>query len=183
MLDLQNKRFVIFGLQGSGKTVLAKYICRGFTKHFIYDTMHEYQGFNRYIPKFQGTAQAQRELNTVINQVIIPNKPHIFVIDEANRYCPPKPAPLPEAVSKLNDWQRHYGIAFGCIARRPTQLHSDLTELAHYMFIFCLKGKNDQFYLNSIVSGLGDAVAGLQGHDFVMVDEHRNYQVMNAVRG
>lgn len=174
--DLTNKRFVIFGLQGSGKTILAKHILSQEPAHFVFDTLHEYKGFNRYLP-LQRDTRGIPELETLIEIAIIRSKAvRLFIIDEANRFCPSK-IPLPQAVLNLNDFQRHYGIAFGAIARRPVQLFTDLTELAHYMFIFNLKGKNDCAYLDAIVLGLGDAVSQLQSYHFVVVSPGRSYEV------
>lgn len=174
--DLTNKRFVILGLQGSGKS----YFARGLLQHeqasLVYDVLREYTGFNRYIVKYrQHGKEGLDELNLLVSKVVIGSKRiKLFVIDEANRYCPPKPHPLPDSILELNDWQRHYGISFGVIARRPTQLHSDLVELAHYMFIFQLKGRNDLAYLDSIAGGLGDQVLALPQYQFVVV--HPNHE-------
>jgi len=180
-MNLEGKRFVIFGLQGSGKTVLAKHILRQYPKHLVYDTLNEYHNFNRYIPSHrQYSAEAIAEINTVIKKLVIPRRPSIFVIDEANRFCPNR-RPLPEQISKLNDFNRHYGIGFGVIARRPAQLHTDLTELAHYIFVFKLKGLNDIKYLNGLVYGLGDAVMNLEPYHFALVDENREVKICSPI--
>ncbi|MBA7581104.1 hypothetical protein ES708_23004 [subsurface metagenome] len=105
----------------------------------------------------------------------------LIVIDEANRFCPPKPAPLPQTVADLNDWRAHYGITAGYISRRPVQLNQDLTELSHYLFIFSLQGKNDIGYLNDLSAGLGDAVSQLSPYYYMVVDPLRHYQVYSPV--
>jgi hypothetical protein len=175
--NLINKRFVILGLQGTGKTYLAKHLLQHEQASIVYDVLHEYQGFNRYIVKYrQHGKEGLDELNLFVARVIIDSKRiKLFILDEANRYCPPKPVPLPDRILELNDWQRHYGISFGVIARRPTQLHSDLTELAHYMFIFQLKGVRDLNYLDSLVKGLGEKVLALPQYHFVIV--HPNHEI------
>jgi len=175
--DLTNKRFVILGLQGTGKSYLARHLLQHEQASIAYDVLHEYQGLNRYIVKYRQHGQeGVDELNLFVSKVVVGSKRiKLFVLDEANRYCPPKPHPLPDAILELNDWQRHYGISFGCIARRPTQLHSDLVELAHYMFIFQLKGRNDVAYLDTIATGLGQQVLQLPQYHFVVV--HPNHEV------
>jgi len=181
--DLSNKGFAIFGLRGSGKTYLSRYILHRHPAHMVYDTLHEYQGFNRYIVKYrQFENAAVNELNQFINQIVINSrKIRMFIIDEANRYCPPKPARLPDGVLQLNDWQRHMNVGFGCIARRPSQLHQDITELASYIFVFNLAGKNDQAYLNELADGLGDAALTLTDHKFIIVDQNRKYAVHDPI--
>lgn len=183
--NLQKRRFVILGLQQTGKSYLAKYILKQEPRHLIYDVLHEHQGFNRYlVDERQYSPEAVTELNLLIKQVILVNKPsklRLFIIDEANRYCPPKPKPLPEQVRELNDFSAHYDLAFGTIARRPTQLHNDLVELAHYLFVFQLSGKNDFTYLEALSKGLGEAVKGLKPHYFVIINPNRSYQVHEPI--
>jgi len=166
MIELTNKRFCIFGLQGSGKTTLAKYILRQFgDSGWVIDVLDEYAGFNRYVMQDRDYSGID-ELNAAIYFILNKYKPKLLIIDEANRYCKPK-RPLPEAVGHLNDFHRHYDLAIGFISRRPAQLHTDLVELAHYLFIFRLVGKNDRFYLESLKEGLSDAVLQLPQYSFV----------------
>jgi DNA helicase HerA-like ATPase len=103
-------------------------------------------------------------------------------LDEANRFCPAKPAPLPPQIADFNDQCRHYGIAGGYVARRPSQLNQDLTELADYLFIFRLTGKNDLKYLSDLVSGLDDAVRSLRDHEFVKVNPDKSYVICEPVK-
>lgn len=182
MIDITGKRFVILGLQGSGKTELAKLILSKTENHIVYDVLQEYDGFQRYIPTDRNSRD---ELSATVQKLILPRvKPDLFIIDEANRYLLPKPTPLPAGIDELNDWSRHmgkYGLSWGCIARRPTQLHTDIVELAHYLFIFVLKGKNDQQYLDSILPGLGSQVASLPDYHFVIVDAGRKLVIHSPI--
>lgn len=181
---MKGKRFAVLGLQGSGKTVLVKHILKGEPAHLIYDPLHEYTGgsFNRYLATHrQHSDEAIAEINLVINRVVMgTGKVRLLVIDEANRYCPSM-KPLPAAVLDLNDFNRHYNIAFGIVARRPVQLHTDLIELAHYLFLFTLKGKNDTAYLDSLAPDLGDAVASLPQYHFIILDSARSYSVHSPI--
>lgn len=183
MLDLESKAFCIFGLPDSGKSTLAHYILNQYgSAAFVYDTLHEYPGdpFDSYTP--QGRYDSH-ELEKVIRAIITGGKYSLIVIDEANRFCPPKPVPLPQAVADLNDWRAHYGLAVGYISRRPVQLNTDLTELAHYLFIFSLQGKNDIQYLNDLSASLGDAVSRLSPYHFIAVDPLRHYQEYPPIPG
>lgn len=177
--NITDKRFVILGLQGTGKTYLAKYLLGQMPASIVYDVMHEYQGYNRYIVKYrQYGDEAIDEINLLVSKVVIGSKKiKLFILDEANRFCPPKPHPLPNSILELNDWQRHYGISFGGVCRRPTQLHTDLIELAHYLFIFQLKGKNDLIYLDAMAAGLGDKILALPEYHFVIVHPNHDYEV------
>lgn len=175
MIDITNKRFCILGLQGSGKTELAKHLLRGSSNHLVYDPLQEYDGFRRYVPDDRNSID---ELTLCIQKLVVAKlKPDLFLLDEANRYCPPKPHPLPMGIAELNDWSRHMSLSWGCICRRPVQLHSDLMELAHYLFIFVLKGKNDGMYLDSILPHLSDTVASLPDYHFAVVAENRSVSI------
>lgn len=179
MIDITNKRFVILGLQGSGKTVLAKYMLSKCSRHLVYDTLREYKGFIRYTPTDRNSkSELERMIKTLVFKKV---KPQLFIIDEANRFIEPKPTALPQGVNELNDWSRHIGISWGCICRRPTQLHTDMMELAHYLFIFCLRGKNDTAYLDSILPNLGDTVSNLKQYEFAIVTENRSVYVHQPI--
>jgi hypothetical protein len=188
MVDLSNKRFVILGLQGSGKTTQAKHILKSVKNHIVYDVHHEYTGFNRYLVQYRQVRKpgdnkdpAIAELNSFVSQcVLLPGQIRLFVLDEANRYCPNK-YPLPSSILTLNDDNRHERIAFGVVARRAAQLHTDLVELAHYLFVYRLTGKNDYKYLEDIAEGLGDAVRALKDYHYVQVNPDRSFQVMPPV--
>ena len=176
--DIRCKRFCIFGLQQSGKSYLARRILASEPAHFVYDPLHEHVGCNRYLARYrQYIPEAIAELDLLVRRVVIGSgKVRLFVVDEANRYCPNR-RPLPDSIGELNDFQAHYDIGFGVIARRPVQLHTDLVELAHYLFVFSLRGKNDLAYLDCLAAGLADAVAGLEKYHFVVVDPQRRFTV------
>ena len=181
MLDLENKAFCILGLPNSGKSTLACYLLNQFgSQAFIYDTLSEYpdQPFDSYVPKDR-TSSA--ELEKVLR--VAWHKYKLIVIDEANRFCPPKPSPLPWAVQDLNDWRAHMGVSIGYIARRPVQLNTDLIELCDYVFLFRLRGKNDCQYLNDLRAGLGDAVAELGLYHFIVLDSAREFKVFQPIPG
>lgn len=180
-LDLKNKSFCIFGLPDSGKSTLANYILSKFDNTaFVYDTLREYpsEPFDSYEPK--GTYDTE-ELEKVVRSVMSSRHYLLFLLDEANRFCPSKPKPLPQAVADLNDFRAHYGLACGFIARLPVQLNQDLTELAHYLFIFRLPGSIATDYLNNMSRGLGDTVTELPDYHFVTVYPDRHYEVYNPV--
>lgn len=180
MIDLTNKRFTILGLQGSGKTELAKSFLRTTPDHRVYDPLGtdpkhiDYVGFKRIIPDNRNSVA---ELDYTVREIIIPTRPKLFVVDEANRYIAPKPTPLPPAIADLNDLSRHWGISWGLIARRPTQFHTDVIELCHYLFAFQLPGRNDRRFFDNIVPGLGHIIATLPQYHFVVIENLSTYHI------
>jgi len=167
MIDLTNKRAAIFGLPGSGKSVLTKSILASTPSHLVYDPMDEHAGYHRYLPNDRNSVT---ELSNVIEKHVIKHKPKLFVIDEANRYIKVKPNPLPPGVSDLNDLSRHWGIAWVSVTRRPSQFHTDIVELCHYLAFFSLTGKNDYRYMEDLHQGLGDIVRALPKYHFAILE-------------
>ncbi|MAF36578.1 hypothetical protein CL622_05680 [archaeon] len=184
MLKLTRKTWAAFGYKGGGKSTLSQFIGAEYgDKCLYYDTLHEVPpevGFHVFQPK---NRQNVGELLSVIRLIQANKRYRMLIIDEANRYAKPKPNPLPQAIADMNDWARHpqYNLSVGYVARRPTQLNTDLTEIADYLFIFQLGGKNDIKYLNDLRSGLGDVVQNLPPFHFVVVDQSRNWEVMRPV--
>lgn len=181
--DLADKRAVILGLQGSGKSKMAEFIMTRIKDHIIYDVHHEHQGFNRYLVENKNVRKpgdnkdpAIAELNEFVEGIILgKHLVRLFVLDEANRYCRNN-YPLPSSILTLNDDNRHDKIAFVSVARRAVQLSTDLVELAHYLFIFRLPGKNDRQYLEGLAEGLGDAVRKLPEFHYIEVGPNRDYR-------
>jgi hypothetical protein len=188
MIDLKGKIWVDFGLRESGKSTFADHVLTTFGKQGLYyDTVHESpenSNYDIYQPKNRYSISELETVIKAITPVKINDLPkyRMFVIDESNRFCPSKPSPLPQRVADLNDQCRHYLMSVGFVARRPCQLNQDLTELADYIFLFHLTGKNDLSYLDSLKQGLGDAVETLTNHQFIVLYPDRHYELMEAIK-
>ena len=184
--DLKGKAITVIGLKGSGKSVWVQYLLDSVKKHLIVDPMLEYQGFRRYIPKFRSFSDAATmELDMVADELVVPQKGNkakvdLFAVDEANRYCPAR-HPLSPVIMDINDFQRHWDLTTVWVARRPTQLNTDLVELSNWIIVFNLAGKNDHQYLNDLSDGLGDAVLELPKYHYMFVNESRQYEQMTPV--
>lgn len=187
-MKLTGVTFCIFGLRKTGKSTFANSVLNTFGELALYyDTLYEApedSPFDIYQPKDRySVAEVCSVIRAIIPESInaLP-KYRMLVIDEANRFFPPKPAPLPKEAADLNDQCRHYLMSAGFIARRPTQLNQDLTELADYLFIYRLTGKNDIQYLNNTATGLGDAVQQLKQHEFVLVNPDKTFEICNPIK-
>ena len=168
MIDMTNKRAAIFGLPGSGKSKLVEHIASSTSRHLIYDPMNEHPKFHRFVPSDRNSTA---ELSEFINKGVLAWRPKLFILEEANRHVRPKPTPLPPGLDDLNDYSRHWDIAWLAVARRMSQFHSDIVELCHYLFIFRLPGKNDYTYMESLHQGLGDTVRALPQYHFAILED------------
>jgi DNA helicase HerA-like ATPase len=188
MIDLTGKSFAILGLKGTGKSTQADSILNLYGKSALYyDTLWESPENAPYVAYTPTDKYSVAELEALIEKITPKKEGDIpvfraVIIDEANRFCPPKPKPLPPKIANLNDIGRHYLMAVGYIARRPVQLNQDLIELCDYLFIYRLTGKNDLQYLNNTVTGLGDVVAALGKYEFVLVNPDKSYAVCNPIK-
>lgn len=179
MIDVVNKRILILGPPGLGKTNLARYFLSLQPNHIVYDPLAEdYEGFDRYVPEDKYSRQ---EFERCVMDIVIPQNPKLFIVDEGNRYIESM-KPLPEGIRELNDWGRHMGTTWGVIARRPVQLHVDLHEMAQLYFIFRMVGKNDKLWLDGRAAGLGSVVSRLETHQFVVLHNTGDWFIHDPVK-
>jgi len=177
-MDLTDKGWCIFGPRGSGKSWLLKSILDSTPDHIVYDPLGDHEGYRRYLPEDRNSVA---ELSDLVQAVVIPTKPALFAVDEANKYILPKPHPLPAGIDDLMDFGRHFGISVGFVARRPVQFHTDLVELSDVIFLFSLTGKNDYQYMEDLHRGLGDVVRNLEKYHFASLRAGREITIHNPV--
>ena len=193
-------RLVILGLQGSGKTHLAKesIIPHYGGKYIIFDPNGEYKGFTRYVPKFTGdTGALQEELKLFIRRFVLPNcqtledieagkkekvkRLRAVIFDEADLIAPSR-ANIPAALRDLAVRSRHLRVDLIFIARRPTDLSAYLMDTADYMAVFKQVGYNALKTMKAVKLDSDDAIKGLDfaRHEFLLFDLEREYQKMTA---
>jgi len=188
-------RKTIVGLQGSGKTELAKKMIKQKTafnkKVLVVDILNEYNNkalgkIDIYIP--DNSVNPVAEVNQLItNYILNPyfetgKQPYsLIVFDEASRYFQNK-IPLPQSMGYINDMARHLNLDVITIARRFTQLNTDLVELSHNLYIFNQTGINDIKRLNELSMGLGDTVLNLPRYHYIEVDQWRKYNIKPPIK-
>lgn len=178
-LDLKEKRVCILGLQGSGKSYLAKYIIMRTKRVFVIDPLNEYQIVDRYKNRNR-LVLTETTIPEIVMDTIENDKMDLLVIDEISRFAPTRR----QENKRLRDFAdacRHHGTTFMAIARRPAQVYVDYVELAHYLFIFRLRGKNDSHWMDNQAEGLTEAVHALKRFEFVCLNPDRSFQVFPPV--
>lgn len=184
-IKLERKTWCAFGYKETGKSSLVKTIAQVFGSECLYyDSQHEVPkdaGFHAYKPDDKHSVE---ELLSIAAALTMNKRYRMFIIDEADRFFPPKPKPLPKLIKDMNDSCRHpqFNMSIGYVARRPCSINTDLVEIADYIFCFNLGGKNDIKYLNDLATGLGDTVRNLEKYHFVVVPNIRkNYAVHRPI--
>ena len=180
-LDLTGKRICVVGLQGSGKSYLTKYLLERYKRVFVIDPMDEYQIIDK----------DKNRVRVVLKEEVIPDivfdtieNTHLdmLIVDELSRFAPSRRS-INSRLKNFADVCRHppTPTTFVGIARRPGQVFTDYVELAHYIFIFRLRGRNDSIWLANQAIDLPTTVHGLKQYEFVCLDPDRSFKVMPPV--
>lgn len=190
MPELKGKQVSVFGLKNSGKTNFVKWVLSRNPSHIAFDPMDEYKdkwGFNQYIPSSRRGKEAKKELGLFVDQLVKPNKSKLdfIVVDECNRFHS-KGGELKGAMGELVDvGSSHWNIGTIFVARKVTQVHTDVRGLSDYWFIFNLTDSNNVKLLNDqVADGLGDAVKDLEPDSYeciVVPPDRENYYKMSKV--
>jgi len=106
--------------------------------------------------------EAHRQLGIFLDEVVKDNNEKLdtVVIDEINRYHA-KRGNLSGALGELVDLGRHLDLTLFYVARRWTQVNTDLRGLVDEIIAFRLENQLDRKHLNREKEGWGDAVGGL----------------------
>ena len=142
MIDVQNKKLCIFGIQCSGKTELAKHIIRHFQKPMIYEVNPDMRNTNAYI--YRPTSLTLDELDEFclkVKKLAKLGKINLFVLDEADMFFRSNFDLMP----KMNDLiinHRHYNLSLLFVSRRPQDIPSKIIESSHHIFVFSIDGVN-----------------------------------------
>jgi len=92
-LALERKTFCLFGLRGSGKSTMANHIAESYgSAALVYDTLNEAPAAAKYHTYAPANRNDAGELSAVIGMIKDSRQYRAFLIDEANRFCPSKPA-------------------------------------------------------------------------------------------
>ena len=189
-VSFAGQQIVVMGHRGAGKSTWIQYVLNQTPGHFIVDMNREHEGYNRYLPEYRRGDEAKAEVDGVTSRIATDNdparRPSMLVYEEANRYIPNRGS-IPEAVGEVVDLGRHYetdvgdGIAVMYVTRRPSQLDTDVIELADYLVVYRVRGKNDKKRLNSEASGLGDKASQLGEYEYLLVRPDRSIVHMSPV--
>lgn len=188
-LRLRDSIITVFGPPGSGKTNFMKWLLRQpqYRRHIVFDPMKEYDSgeYNVYRPsgrRYDDGGNA--ELNDLIDDMVISAeeavRPRFVVVDEANRTIPNRKDPGP-AVADLIDFNRHFATSLVAVARRPSQLNTDLENLSNHIFVFGGRGKNDYRSYSDTHRDLPQALEEKEQYQPVYVSSEGDLRIFDSV--
>jgi hypothetical protein len=188
-------RVTFLGIQGSGKTFLVKEkIIPMFSPFYlVIDPNGEYEGFNRYIPKYGDNPELyKQEIELLIRKVIIPSCDtledqkargkrkvralRLLVIEEADLLAPSQKLINP-MVRRLVVVSRHLDLCIAFIARRPTDLNAYIMDTSDFLITFKQTGANAKKILRNICEGADTAIGEIdfKKHEFLFFNRDREY--------
>lgn len=167
MAILDNLVLAVFGRKGSGKSHLTKQIIQEFDRVVAIDSLAEYgpdDGF-RVVSGKRACAEALVKASKLTRfklslrcddhqdllqllEVVYEMPGTLVVVDEASFYCSPTKLPVP--MSKLIRMGRHKRISQIYVARRPSEVHRDVTAQADVTVTFVQHEPRDILYLRGV---------------------------------
>jgi len=188
-------RVTIIGLQGSGKTYLAKKVFLDKEKqHLVIDPNDEYTEYTRYVPKYTDDYEKlSEEIKVAIRKLVLPNtwsieqleksgkekkdRLKLLVIDEADLMLPARHN-INAAIRNLIVKSRHLRLDIVFISRRPTDLNAYVMDVSDYLVVFKQVGYNALRTLRALKLDSDKAIKELdyEKHEFLLFDRERNYR-------
>jgi hypothetical protein len=152
-------RFVVIGLQDSGKTRLVKAL-------FGDARVRSIDPFGTFGPPCASAQDALKVLSSV-------EEGETLIVDEWTRYG--DDVEFTTAFQKFWDEHKHYGVDIVIMARKATQFPPALPDTASHLLVFASPGANDKSYLEAIARGLGDEAQRLAPYECILVDSQRRF--------
>ena len=165
MLELNNHKSCIFGIQGSGKTVLAKHLLKGFRKPIVYRVNSDFDNENVYLYK---PVDIFKELES-FTKWFISSEHDLLILDEADMFFRSN-AHIGINFNDLAINHRHYGKTLILISRRPQDIPTKIVESCRYQFWFKVgDGSNVHRKIKEISQELYDLMQQISFQDYKFI--------------
>jgi hypothetical protein len=179
--DRRDKRWVVVGKQGTGKTIFVKSLVHKYLSAkvgvLIIDPLSEYEIEKATIFRPENHSAPQAEVELALKMLVVnpfiekqPKQYGFIVFEECTRYFPNR-QPLPAYFGYLNDYARHVPVGMCFVGRRFSQMHTDISELAHVHIIYRQDGVNDLQRCDEMKKGLSERVENLKEYHYIELNE------------
>jgi hypothetical protein len=166
--ELKNTKILIFGLNGTGKTYLAKYLSRFFKSFVITLNPKEWIDEDVVIAECKTIDDYEFWLNQYRNKFC--SKLDCVIIDDFDVFFQSHLQSLP-VFSELMFRNRHIGkgITIIAITRRIQNIPTRYYEIFEHLVGFTIESTNVIQKLNEIYDGLGDMIKALPYKSYIFV--------------
>jgi len=160
---MQNTVTVVIGRKGSGKSTIVREIVADYPRVMVLDSLAEYDDCDvveeddcpEALLKASGQSKFRiacrclgLEDNLDLMRIAYEMPPKtLIVIEEASLYA--SPTHLPDEMAALIRYGRHRELDLVFVARRPSELHRDVTANADVLVTFQTQEPRDIMYLRS----------------------------------
>jgi len=167
-LNLKNKKMLIAGIQGSGKTYLAKWISRNFKTAVYTPHINEWNEESVVIYKSLDFVREAHIFFQLLKNWAKTGKIELGIIDEADMIFRGHFDVLPKIMRDVVINHRHYNLALIFITRRPQDLPTRLWSICENLALFQIESPQAIRLYNNIYMDMGEMVRELSEHYFIL---------------
>lgn len=149
-MNLKEMKIFVGGIQGSGKTELAKYLATNFKKAIVF-TPHsdDWKKEKVFIYEAKNPRGDLPEFCNAVKIMAKEKKIQLVIFDDADLLFQSN-MDIPLSLRDLHINHRHYNLALMFVSRRPQDIPTPIIESSHYSFILKCEGDNIRKKFNEI---------------------------------
>lgn len=154
-INLKDAKTTVLGIQGSGKTILAKELIKQFKHPLIYGVhLYEWQQAKDNVVVYNPFDYSLETFNSFAGDLINGIKSRNYnydalVVDEADMFFRTN-FNINKNINDLFINNRHYGLAIIFVTRRPQDISTKIYEQSEHIFIFAIEGVNVKMRLENL---------------------------------
>lgn len=140
-----DNRITIAGMTGTGKTTLAHFMLRKFSKVLVWDPLSQYAEFNHYVPELGNREEFEYVCKQVWDRGNV-----MLAVEEADFVLKEGPDLLPYTYKCMHQG-RNRGIGVMAVTPRIADLSKKMFSLSNHVYLFKFFAPNDIDYIKGFL--------------------------------